>query len=220
MRISRDILRDTIERHCPEKEDPRDWLLSDLKTDIVSFFDIELAKTDLELDRLGIDELYDEIWNLVGSKYSQKEEQHGAELMRMLERTIMLQTLDRTWKEHLLSLDHLKEGINLRGYGQKDPLNEYKRESFELFQGVKTSFEDTIVERLFRVEPISAEEMDERRRQRSEQIKRRMQLQRASGSLFAKPAKAKRTMPKNIRNKPCPCGSGKKFKKCCGVGSD
>ena len=136
----------------------------------------------------------------------------------MFERDIMLRVVDQSWKDHLLALDHLKEGIGLRGYGQRDPKNEYKRESYELFQAMKERIEDTVIKTLFRLEPLSEEQLAERRqRQRSQ----------APGALsFTAPPKTgapvqpqtvKRSAEKVGRNQPCPCGSGKKYKKCHGA---
>ena len=101
-------------------------------------------------------------------KYEAKVEKHGSDLIRLGEKQVMLRVVDHSWKDHLLALDHLKEGINLRGYGQRDPLNEYKRESYELFEEMRNRIEDTITRHTFRMEPVSPEEMMERERQRRE----------------------------------------------------
>ncbi len=217
-RISRDILDEAIASHCTEDVDPRDWDMSELATEILAAFAIDVYKQGLNLEELGIDELRDGLWQAIQAKYAAKEEEHGAEVMRGLERNIMLSILDGDWKDHLLALDHLKEGINLRGYGQKDPLNEYKRESFELFADMKTRFEDSIVKNLYRVEPVSEEEMAERRRRMVEQMKSRFRFSApAKSSGQTKPRTVKRKGRKVGRNEPCPCGSGKKYKKCHGA---
>ena len=217
-RISQDILGDAIGRHCADGADPRDWNMSELATEILSVFDIDVYKLDFDLEELGIDELRDQLWQAIEAKYSAKEEQHGADVMRGLERNIMLSVLDGDWKDHLLALDHLKEGINLRGYGQKDPLNEYKRESFELFAEMKTRFEDSVIKNLYRVEPVSQEEMEERRRRMVEQMKSRFRFSApAKSSGQSRPQTLKRKGRKVGRNEACPCGSGKKYKKCHGA---
>jgi len=137
--------------------------------------------------------------------------------MRDLERNIMLRVLDEAWKDHLLALDHLKEGISLRGYGQRDPLTEYKRESFELFRAMKTSMEDRIVSSVARYEPPSKEELVRRQRM-MEEMRRRFQLSApAKTSRPTKPTTVERSTPKVGRNDPCPCGSGKKYKRCHGA---
>ncbi len=218
LRISSDILDDAIARHCPADIDPRDWNMTEFATEILSAFAIDTHKLDIAIDDLGIDELRDQLWHAIESKYASKEEQHGADVLRMLERNIMLQILDGSWKDHLLALDHLKEGINLRSYGQKDPLNEYKRESFELFTDMKTRFEDSVVRNLFRVEPVSEEELAERRSRMVEQMKSRFRFSApAKSSGQSKPNTVKRDDRKVGRNEPCPCGSGKKYKKCHGA---
>ena len=216
-RVVGEILDDSIENHCAEDLDPRDWDLEGLATDMLASFNIDVHKLGIDLTELGVEELRETLGEHVTAKYDEKEEKHGSEMLRGLERSVMLQVLDNSWKDHLLALDHLKEGINLRGYGQKDPLNEYKRESFELFQEMKTRIEDTSIRNLFRVEPISPEEMAERKRRYVEEMKRRMQLSAPAKSAARKPAPVQRQGPKLGRNDPCYCGSGKKYKKCHGA---
>jgi preprotein translocase subunit SecA len=212
-----DILDYVIETHCPEKADPRDWNLSEVATDLLAYFNINVSDLDLDLEELGIDELREELGKAAEAKYLEKGERLGEELMRLFERDVLLRVVDQSWKDHLLALDHLKEGIGLRGYGQRDPKQEYKRESFELFAAMKERIEDTAIKTLFRLEPVSQEQMDEQRRKRRESA-------RAPMNLTAPPKVAVPTMPKTVvrkgekvgRNDPCPCGSGKKYKKCCG----
>jgi preprotein translocase subunit SecA len=217
MRISGDILDDALATHCADNLDPRDWNLTELGTDMLSAFDIDVHKIDADLEELGIEEMREVLWTEIEGKYSAKEAEHGAELLRGVERTVMLQILDAAWKDHLLALDHLKEGINLRGYGQKDPLVEYKRESFDLFDAMKTRFEDTMVSQLFRVVPMSQEELEERRRRMAEQMRQRFQFSAPAKAAAARPQTVQRQGAKVGRNDPCPCGSGKKYKKCHGA---
>jgi preprotein translocase subunit SecA len=213
-KISGDVIDYMLETHCSEKLDPLDWDLSEISTDVLAYFDIPTAGLDVQLDQLGLEELRDAIQAAVRGKYDEKVERLGAELMSLMERDVMLRVVDNSWKDHLLALDHLKEGIGLRGYGQKNPLQEYKRESFELFQAMKERIEDTIIKTLFRIEPANEEELAERRRQRTA----------SSNMRFGPPAQAAAAGPKTVtrsgekvgRNDPCPCGSGKKFKKCHG----
>ncbi len=151
------------------------------------------------------------------ARYDAKEERLGSELMRMFERDIMLRVVDQSWKDHLLALDHLKEGIGLRGYGQRDPKNEYKRESYELFQAMKERIEDTVLKTLFRLEPLSEEQLAERRQQQGDAAARRMRFTAPpKAGAPARPQTVKRDEKKVGRNDPCPCGSGKKYKKCHG----
>ena len=216
-RVTGEILDDVVTNNCPEGADPRDWDLETLATDMLASFNLDVHRLGIDLTELGIDELREALGQHVEAKYVGKEEKHGAEIVRSLERTIMLQTLDNAWKDHLLALDHLKEGINLRGYAQQDPVNAYKVESFELFQEMKTRIEDTSIRSLYRVEPMSQEEMEERRRRYIDDMKRRMQLSAPAKSAATKPATVHRQGPKLGRNDPCYCGSGKKFKKCHGA---
>ncbi len=217
LRVASDILDFVIENHCPEKADPRDWDLKEVATDVLAYYNINLADLGLDLESLGTEELRAEIWKAVEAKYAEKEERLGAELMRMFERDVMLRVVDASWKDHLLALDHLKEGIGLRGYGQRDPKQEYKRESYELFSAMKERVEDTITKTLFRLEPVSEEQMAEQRRRR--------QAPPSRFQFSAPPKAASPQVPRTVvrkaekvgRNAPCPCGSGKKYKKCHGA---
>jgi len=148
--------------------------------------------------------------------------------MRLHERFVMLQVVDQQWKDHLLAIDHLKEGIGLRGYGQRDPLVEYKKESFELFTLMKERIEDQIVQYLFRLQPVvreaEGELVDEEMRHAPVAMPSRRQANvnysygaAASGGQDAKVETIHRSAPKVGRNDPCPCGSGKKYKKCHGA---
>ncbi|MEL7061903.1 MAG: SEC-C metal-binding domain-containing protein, partial [Acidobacteriota bacterium] len=215
-RVSSELVDLALENHCPANADPRDWNLQELGTDVLSAFDLDVHKLDADFEELNIDEMREVLVGAVDAKYRDKEERHGEETLRRTEQVIQLRLLDQVWKDHLLVLDHLKEGINLRGYGQRDPVNEYKRESFELFQSMKESWEDQMVRALFRVEPESPEEAEERRRRTIEAMRRQMRLSApAKSAVPAAKQPIQRDMPKVGRNDPCPCGSGKKYKKCC-----
>jgi preprotein translocase subunit SecA len=249
MRISEEILEAAIEVHCADNLDPRDWSLKELATDMLSAFDIDVHRQGIRLDDYGIEELREQLWRAIETKYQEKETRHGESLMRAAERGIMLKVLDDDWKDHLLALDHLKEGIGLRGYAQKDPLNEFKKESFDLFTDLKDRFEDSVVRALFRVEPISETEMIERRRIMEERMRQQLRLSAPAktsapagqatpaapvarpaavaplrrpmvpgqGLAPAAPAQGQWDLSKVGRNDVCPCGSGKKFKKCHGA---
>ncbi len=217
-RITHDLIEYVVDTHCPENADPRDWNLSEVATDFLAYFDIDLHEVDLDLDEMGVDELTDRLKALADSKYDDKQERLGSDLMAAFQRDVMLRVVDQSWKDHLLALDHLREGIGLRAVGQRDPKNEYKRESFELFQAMKERIEDTIIKTLYRVEPMSLEQMAEQRRLRR-------QGPPAAASFSAPPKAAgppqpvqaaQRSDKKVGRNEPCPCGSGKKYKKCHG----
>ncbi len=214
--ISADVLDFIIANHCPEKADPRDWGLAELSTEILAYFDIDTHQLEFDLEELTTDELRSKLGDAVEAKYNDKVERLTSDLMALFERDIMLRTVDRAWKDHLLALDHLKEGIGLRGYGQKDPLNEYKRESFELFQAMKDRIEDTIIKTIFRVEPISEEQLAEQRQHRAASAPSKMRFSAPPKTSAPQKVVTVRNTEKVGRNDPCPCGSGKKYKKCHG----
>jgi len=215
LEIAENLLEGLVDTHCPEKVEPEEWDLPGLRTEMLAFFNFNTA--DLKLDELGIEELRDTLWEVIERRYAEKETRHAPELLRSFERSIMLHAVDVAWKDHLLALDHLKEGIGLRGYAQRDPLNEYKKESFELFQEMKDRIEDDIVQKLFRYEPVSEEQLAEQRRRR-EIAPPRIELSappKVEGRQGPQPTVNKDA--KIGRNDPCPCGSGKKYKKCHGA---
>src|SRR5437667_11963703 len=148
--------------------------------------------------------------------YANKVQELGAELLLYLEKMVLLRTIDTLWKDHLLGMDSLREGIGLRGYGQKDPLIEYKREAFDMFAAMMDQCERDVLEHLFRVQVVQGEQPPpvQERPRRAPQLK----LNRgedAGGGNGDKPVR--RTGEKVGRNDPCPCGSGKKYKKCHGA---
>ncbi|MDX1643860.1 MAG: preprotein translocase subunit SecA, partial [Thermoanaerobaculia bacterium] len=220
-KISEDVIDFLLDTHCSEKLDPEDWDLAELSTGILAYFDINTNELDPPLDELGLDGLKDHLLGAVREKYAEKVERVGDDLMQLMERDVMLRVVDHAWKEHLLALDHLKEGIGLRGYGQRNPLQEYKRESFELFQTMKERVEDTIIKTLYRLEPATEEELAERRRKQAASGRMRFGPPRSGPPRTAptpqKPQTVVRKGEKIGRNDPCPCGSGKKYKKCCGA---
>jgi len=182
-------------------------------------FDLRVAPARYEevLSRDGLEEL---VATAVRARYGEREGELGRELLRALERHEMLIVIDQQWKDHLLSIDHLKEGIGLRGYGQRDPLTEYKREAFELFQDMAGRVKAAVVERLFKVQVVRDTPME------MPTMTAWADTQESRGSLPgdtarsgapATPRPAPRTASgeKVGRNDPCPCGSGKKYKKCC-----
>jgi preprotein translocase subunit SecA len=219
LRIAHDVIDYMVDSHCPENKDPLDWDLEPLATDVLAYFDIDVNAEGIDLSQLGVDEIRDDLKERVEAKYRDKEERIGEETMRIFERDVLLRVVDHSWKDHLLALDHLKEGINLRGYGQRNPKQEYKRESYELFGAMKERVEDTILKTVFRVEPMTEEQMAEERQRRAEEFRRRFQLSGPTGAPpgAARPQTVVRKGEKVGRNDPCPCGSGKKYKKCCGA---
>jgi preprotein translocase subunit SecA len=171
-----------------------------------------------ELKGLKADDLNEKTVSFVKKAYAAQDEVNGFETQRQLEKIILLQVVDTHWKDHLLSMDHLKEGIGLRGYGQKNPLNEYKREGFDLFRNVIEVIKSQTISSLIRVRVVNEEEVDrleEERKKRKEQAQ--LQMNKGAAGEGEKPLQPiKREGEKIGRNAPCPCGSGKKHKKCCG----
>ena len=240
--VSKDIVETLIATHCPEKTEPSEWTLSELVKDVLAYFDIDLHARGLKLAEMTAGEISEEVWAMAEAKYLEKEGRLGPELLRMLERDVLLRYVDLAWKDHLLALDHLKEGIGLRGYGQRDPLQEYKKESYELFQALKERVEDTAIKTLFRMEPVSEQQLEEERLRRERAAPAQRLVFSAPQGLSAAPAAAGapslapgspsgppgrpgpppapqpiRVEDKIGRNDPCPCGSGKKYKKCHGA---
>jgi preprotein translocase subunit SecA len=253
-----EILDDKIDLFAGKDMDEDDWDIEALKRDVSQVF----ALTERDFEEVGLNnkssgELREDLWDRIQAKYAEKEKVVPPDLMRRVERDLMLQIVDAQWKDHLYSLDHLKEGIGLRGYGQRDPLVEYKKESFQLFQDMRRRIEEEVVRYLWWLKPIvEGEGGDEPLppvRTRPKGPQRPPQLsyndpsaERArfgagaapagvspAGSDFGggggstpRPARVggddaplktvKREEPKVGRNDPCPCGSGKKYKKCHG----
>src|SRR5262249_33803749 len=210
MELCEDILKWQIEQRCQKQSDPRDWDIKGLVNDLHNQFSLDVDPTKLaQLE--DTDQVYDFLYQKIEQLYADKKNQLGEDRWNFHERMLMLHVLDTQWKDHLYALDHLKEGIGFRGYGQRDPLVEYKKESFELFEAMMNRMEDDIVQYLFRTQVQSTEEAP-RMRAPKPQIK----LSGPSLESAIAVAEARKTA-KIGRNDPCPCGSGKKYKKCCGA---
>jgi preprotein translocase subunit SecA len=244
MDLAEDILDSLVETYAPRQGDFEQWDVDALKREVARVFAIDAAP--LAFDDRTSDEIRDLLWEKNVASYQEKEKLVGREVMQRVERDIMLQIVDAQWKDHLYSLDHLKEGIGLRGYGQRDPLVEYKKESFDLFQAMKDRVDEEIVRYLWWLRPILSDAAPQPRRaapRRAPIILNDPTAQTPSmfGSARAtatqpspfgpsrgqpQPARVggddivktvRREEPKVGRNDPCPCGSGKKYKKCHGA---
>ncbi len=223
--LAEDILIEFLDSYAHLDMNPDDWDLENLKVNLRRVFAIDLPD---QANQLARSELEEQLLDRVKTRYDDKEKDVGAEMMRWYERMVMLQIMDQQWKDHLLALDHLKEGIGLRGYGQRDPLVEYKRESFGLFEDLWNRATEEMVKMMFLLRPIS--EDDDRElltaRQRRQQVTysgpedASPKALQSSQPMDDRTAAAVKTVvhanPKVGRNDPCPCGSGKKHKKCCG----
>jgi preprotein translocase subunit SecA len=239
--LGEDILDSLMETYAPRESDFEQWDLDALGREVSRVFAIDTVAMDFS-DRTS-DEIRDALWERIQASYDEKEKVVGREVLQRVERDIMLQIVDTQWKDHLYSLDHLKEGIGLRGYGQRDPLIEYKKESFELFQAMKDRVDEEIVRYLWWLRPMVSEDAPQPRRPAPRRPPSLIlnDPSTAPASPFAprqRPASAadrsqgqpprvggddaavktvRRDEPKVGRNDPCPCGSGKKYKKCHGA---
>ena len=208
--------------YCPPDQYPEDWDVKGLTEVMHAQFGLDITQGKHDggdsLRDVGRDALLEDLKTQVREAYTKKEAELGPELMRFLEKTFMLQVIDHHWKDHLLGMDHLRDGIGLRGYGQKDPLIEYKREGFDLFAGMMERVKSDTLERLFHVQAVRHE--GEQPTAPPEPIPQRPQpkltLNRGDEPVSA-PAPTQRAENKVGRNDPCPCGSGKKYKKCHGT---
>ncbi len=195
-----------------EKTHPEEWDWKGLKKAVFKQFNFRLDKiNDDTMDGLTREGLAQLIADFSLKVYNEKEASVGSEEFRHLERIVMLQTVDNLWKDHLLSMDHLKEGIGLRGYAQQNPLIVYKKEGFELFQEMVSRIKEETLGILYRIQISEPQNIADLQKPKEQQ------LVFSSGDEPVKKNPVKRTQKKVGRNAPCPCGSGKKYKKCCGI---
>ena len=256
------ILGEILEQFCPEKAHVDDWDLKGLKDAIFTRFGVDIYAEGVKPEALNRAELGDAIFDKLKERYDAKEKLIGPDAMRYHERMIMLSVIDAQWKDHLLSMDHLKEGIGLRGYGQHDPLVEYKRESFDMFEDMMRRFQEETVRYLYLMQILErppdsrampggggpegpagqgteaavpalisggrgggnhrprqvATSVDEIEEAFQRKKKRELEQARMAGSGDMQTVQqVVRSGEKVGRNDPCPCGSGKKYKKCCGA---
>ena len=240
MTLAEGLVYEQVETVCGPDVDPEEWDLDAVKRYAGELFGLDGEQLALiDLQDLGTDDISQALWAAATEKYEAKEAEIDPALLRRVERDIMLQVVDVQWKDHLYGLDHLKEGISLRGYGQRNPLVEYKRESFSMFQGMKDRIDEETVKYLWRLRPVA--------RDRDGAAPARPVLRRAAPVSYSQPGEpapafaaaaavgggaprpartggddaavqtVRREMPKVGRNAPCPCGSGKKYKKCHGA---
>ena len=247
------ILAELLDQYCPPKAHADDWDIKGLKDAIFTRSGVDILAEGIKPETLNRQELGDAIFDKLKERYDAKEKLIGPDAMRHHERMIMLSVIDQQWKDHLLSMDHLKEGIGLRGYGQHDPLVEYKKESFDMFEAMMQRFQEDTVRYLYlmqilerppdappqqqaaqgpqagapapqggdgngkrppRMVSTSADELEEAFMRRK---KRELESARMAGGGEAAPVQqVVRGQDKVGRNDPCPCGSGKKYKKCHG----
>ncbi len=220
--VAYDLLSDITRQYLNPDVSPDDWDIENYKLQIKTIYDLDADSEGINIPNMTSPEVVDAIWERLKLKYQTKEEQIGPEAMRTYERIIMLNIIDAQWKDHLLSLDHLKQGIGLVGYGQKDPLVEYKKQSFDLFQEMLDRIDTATIRSLFNLQVVSeqaAESLQQRRARRPAALRFTGPNQGAApaGEEEGKIKTVVRDQPKVGRNEPCPCGSGKKYKKCHGI---
>jgi preprotein translocase subunit SecA len=262
------ILSELMDKYAAKETHPSDWDTKALKNEIFTRFGVDIEKEGVKPAQMSRQELGDAIFDKLKERYDGKEKLIGGDAMRYHERMIMLSVLDSQWKDHLLSMDHLKEGIGLRGYGQHDPLVEYKRESFDMFEAMMNRFQEDTVRYLYLMQVVgeaaergewpgegpqmppggpepglgpegeqpvlvpsgtggdgrrprrAATSVDELEQEFQRKKKRELEQARMAGAGDYQPVQqVVRGAAKIGRNDPCPCGSGKKYKKCCGAGA-
>ncbi len=216
LEMATQLAEETVDRFVDKQAMASEWDLAGLTESLRGRFNVRLEFTPEELEAVTAEEIEEKVVDLVRESHADKEERLSPELMRQLEKLIMLQTIDVLWKDHLLNMDHLKEGIGLRGYGQKNPLHEYQREGYELFQKMSDRIQEDVVGKIFTVEvdhessAAGLEELEAR------PAPSRMTLSHGDGEGPERVSTVRRDGDKVGRNAPCPCGSGKKYKRCHG----
>ena len=214
--MSGEVLQDIFDTHIDPEAYADDWDIPGLVDAVRQRYGLQLPLTPASLADFGRVELLEHLREHLDASYEAKLTEAGTEPFRALERFIVLQVIDKHWKDHLLAMDHLKEGIGLRGYAQKNPLNEYKREAFEMFVDMTDRVKNDVVEYLFKVELASAENVPvaHPRPHALRNVEHRGALRDGGETAVAKTVR--RQGEKVGRNSACPCGSGKKYKRCCG----
>ncbi|MBI5189592.1 MAG: preprotein translocase subunit SecA [Nitrospirae bacterium] len=207
-----DMVADTapqiVNTFCEQGKHAEEWDHEGLAVVVKKQFGVDLDVEALKTQP-SIESLSESLSMTLREAYENKEKEVGTEFLRWLEKRVLLDMIDSHWKNHLQNMDHLKDGIGLRGYGQKDPLVEYKREGFDMFMHMVDSIKTDTLERLFLVQLVRQEAMEKKVAPRPQ----RLILNRGDDAGVQQPVKSEKTAG---RNDPCPCGSGKKYKKCCG----
>ena len=215
LETAEEILDWLLETHFDPEADPLDWETEEMRTQLKHFFGIGPKDLTVNLDQDSIQNIRTELLETIRDHYKNKVDRIG-EVMTQFETWICLQVIDARWKEHLYALDRLKEGIGLRGYGQRNPLVEYKRESFEMYQEVHERICGEVVRYAFQLEPMGPEERQTQLARQRAEAERVQRVAAAAGGPSTPAETIVRQQKKVGRNSPCPCGSGRKYKKCCG----
>jgi len=206
----KEVVEDIVYDYLDEKVRPDEWDIKGLSDIIYKQFSLKWNLDDSNRENIGREDVIEEIISDVRTLLRNKENKFGKSLMEYIMKVIMLQAIDSHWKDHLLGMDHLKEGIGLRGYGQKDPVREYQKEGYDMFMEMVYRVKEDTLEKLCIVQIQGQEDVTEI------QEKQRKDYVMSRGDTGAAQATVKREGKKIGRNDPCPCGSGKKYKHCCG----
>ena len=213
LELSEDVIGGFIDSYCDADSDPEEWDGEGLRKAVAQQFGLDLRLENIQVEQLNREELLQAIGARAREKYERKDEEIGSQEMRQYERLILLNVLDAHWKDHLLAMDQLKEGIGLRGYGQRDPLVEYKKESFATFEQMMDGIEEQSLRYLYLLQPVE----DKEKVREMERRQRKQEMVMGPSEEAPEPRRPVIRGPKIGRNEPCPCGSGKKYKKCCAL---
>ncbi|HAT34221.1 MAG TPA: preprotein translocase subunit SecA, partial [Rhodospirillaceae bacterium] len=224
-------------RHIPEAAMPEQWTMDELHDDCDRLFNMDLPVADWASEEgIAEQEICERIRDALDTKMAEKSANYGPDMMRLAEKSLLLQLLDQNWKDHLLQLDHLRQGIGLRAYGQRDPLNEYKKESFELFEELLARIRESVTSVLAHLEMEAQMPTVELQQNAVPEMQEGREDPYLATGTDGVPVEATTTATtvrsrqaaemidpndpetwgKVPRNAPCPCGSGKKYKQCCG----
>jgi preprotein translocase subunit SecA len=217
------VIEDMVAQHMPANAYAETWTIDGLKADVVQYLNIDAPVADWAAEE-GVDSdvMIERLSEASADMMAQKAANFGPDTMRQVEKQILLQTIDGKWREHLLTLEHLRSVVSFRGYAQRDPLNEYKSEAFQLFEGLLDSLRSEVTQKMSLIRPLTEAE---REQMMAEFQAQQAQIQQAAAAAAAGPnpdaapgfdETDPSTWGNPTRNQPCPCGSGKKFKHCHG----
>jgi preprotein translocase subunit SecA len=222
-----EVVETLVERHIPEKAYAEQWDAAGLQDEVVKIFGLELPVVEWTKEEgIADEEVLARILKAVEERAAARTAEHGVEVTRYVEKAILLQTLDHNWREHIVNLDHLRQYVGLRGYGQRDPLNEYKSESFELFQALLATLRTDVVRQLMQVKiqtgpqpPLEATPMPDMFASHINPLTGENEVEQAGAWPDDAPVDPNnpRSWTNTSRNAPCPCGSGRKYKHCHGT---
>jgi preprotein translocase subunit SecA len=229
------VIAELVAKHIPEKAYAEQWDAAGLHDEVLDIFGVDLPVVDWTKEEgIADEEVRERIGKAVETRAAQRAVESGTDVMRYVEKAILLQTLDHDWREHIVNLDHLRQYVGLRGYGQRDPLNEYKSEAFELFEALLANLRTGVVRQLMHIQiqtgappPVMEQRPIQMQASHIDPLTGEDEMNAAAGSqegqrvsrLYDGPVDPNdpRTWGKVQRNAPCPCGSGRKFKHCHGA---